>query len=150
MPFCTNCGSEIEDHQKFCPACGARNEQESTSTETQTEPQPPTSSESDTPAPRKGIIGDVDREDIEKGVEKGVETAKKGLGAAFRLARRGIKQGAELAGKGIDAAKETIEERREDKDEAEPPAQGQRFCPQCGQPVTGSGKFCNHCGHRLE
>jgi len=65
MPFCTNCGSEIEDHQKFCPACGARNEQEFTSTETQTEPQPPTSSESDTPSPRKGIIGDVDREDIE-------------------------------------------------------------------------------------
>ncbi len=128
MPFCTNCGSEIEDHQKFCPSCGAPIEQ----------------------TPKKGILGDVDREDIEKGVERGVETARKGLGAALRLARRGIKQGAELAGKGIDAAKETIEERRPDRHEAEPPAQDQRLCPQCGKPVTGTGKFCSHCGHSLE
>jgi membrane protease subunit (stomatin/prohibitin family) len=138
MPFCTNCGSEIEDHQKFCPNCGVPTEQT------------PTSSGGDTPPPKKGIIGDVDREDIEKGVEKGVEAAKKGLGAAFRLARRGIKQGTELAGKGIDAAKETIEEQRSPKDEAEPGAQDQRFCPQCAQPVTGTVKFCSHCGHKLE
>ena len=140
----------MEDHQKFCPNCGARKEQGPASAETQTEPQPPASSESDTPPPRKGIFGDVDRDDIEEGVEKGVESARKGLGAAFRLARKGIKQGAELAGKGIDAAKETIEERREGKEEDEPSTPGQRYCPQCGQPVTGLGKFCNNCGHKLE
>jgi hypothetical protein len=137
MPFCTNCGSEIEDHHKFCPGCGAP-----------TEKTPPPSV-GEAPTTKKGILGDIDREDIEEGVEKGVETAKKGLGAAFRLARRGIEQGAELAGKGIDAAKETIEERRHDKNEAEPPAQDRRHCPQCGQPVTGTGKFCSHCGHQL-
>jgi len=138
MPFCTNCGSEIEDHQKFCPSCGAPTEKM------------PASSGGETPTPRKGILGDVDREDIEKEVEKGVETAKKGLGAAFRLARRGIKQGAELAGKGIDVAKETIEERRQEGQEAEPETQDQRLCPQCGQPVPDTGKFCSHCGHKLE
>lgn len=138
MPFCTNCGSEIEDHQKFCPSCGAPTEHT------------PASGGGETPAPKKGVLGDIDREDIEEGVERGVEAAKKGLGAAFRLARRGIKQGAELAGKGIDAAKETIEERRPDGQEAESPARDQVFCPQCGQPVTGTGKFCSHCGHKLE
>jgi len=138
MPFCTNCGSEIEDHQKFCPNCGVPTEQT------------PTSIGSDTPPPKKGILGDVDREDLEKGVEKGVEAAKKGLGAAFRLARRGIEQGTELAGKGIEAAKETIEEHRSPKDEAKSGVQDQRLCPQCAQPVTGTVKFCSHCGHKLE
>jgi len=138
MPFCTNCGSEIEDHQKFCPSCGAPTEQT------------PASGGGETPAPKKGVLGDIDREDIEEGVERGVDAAKKGLGAAFRLARRGIKQGAELAGKGIDAAKETIEERRQEGQETEPETQGQGVCPQCGQPVTGTGKFCSHCGHKLE
>ncbi len=138
MPFCTNCGSEIEDHQKFCPSCGAPTEQT------------PASGGGEKPAPKKGVLGEIDREDIEEGVERGVEAAKKGLGAAFRLARRGIKQGAELAGKGIDAAKETIEERRQEGQETEPETQGQGVCPQCGQPVTGTGKFCSHCGHKLE
>ncbi len=137
MPFCTNCGSEIEDHQKFCPNCGAP-----------TEKTPLSGGE--TPAPKKGVLGDIDREDIEEGVERGVEAAKKGLGAAIRLARRGIKEGAELAGKGIDAAKETIEERRPDRQDDEPETQDQRLCPQCGQPVPGTGKFCSHCGHQLE
>lgn len=137
MPYCTNCGSEIEDHQKFCPSCGAPTEQTPASGD-------------ETPAPKKGVLGDIDREDIEEGVERGVEAARKGLGAAFRLARRGIKQGAELAGKGIDAAKETIEERRQDGEEAEPPAVDKSVCPECGQPVTGGSKFCNNCGHELE
>jgi len=79
-----------------------------------------------------------------------VEAAKKGLGAAFRLARKGIKQETELASKGIDAAKETIEERRQDRREAEPETENQGFCPQCGQPVTGTEKFCSNCGHPLE
>lgn len=78
-----------------------------------------------------------------------METAKKGLGVAVRLARRGIEQGAKPAGEGIDAAKETIEERRQEKQEAEPETQDQRLCPQCGKPVTGAGKFCSHCGHEL-
>jgi membrane protease subunit (stomatin/prohibitin family) len=77
------------------------------------------------------------------------------LGAAFSFAKKGLSKGAEIAGKGIDAAKETIDERRAAQAAAQPPAtqppaEGQRVCPSCGEPVTGSGKFCNHCGQKLE
>ena len=24
MPFCNNCGADVEEDQKFCPECGAR------------------------------------------------------------------------------------------------------------------------------
>ncbi|MGM0401129.1 MAG: zinc-ribbon domain-containing protein, partial [Chloroflexota bacterium] len=24
-----------------------------------------------------------------------------------------------------------------------------RFCPQCGKPVEGDDRFCEHCGARL-
>ncbi|MBT5642144.1 zinc-ribbon domain-containing protein, partial [Candidatus Bathyarchaeota archaeon] len=26
MVFCSNCGTDLEDHQKFCPECGTRAE----------------------------------------------------------------------------------------------------------------------------
>ena len=26
MVFCSNCGTELDENQKFCPECGTRNE----------------------------------------------------------------------------------------------------------------------------
>ena len=113
---------------------------------------PPAGSQSDIPPPRQGILGrvDIDQEDIDEVAEK----AKKGLGAAWRLARKGLSKGAELASQGIEVAKDTIEERREQQqaNQAPPSApapEGTRFCPSCGQPAP-PGKFCNNCGHKLE
>ncbi len=176
MTFCSNCGADVEDDQKFCPECGTRLQTESASPpppppqpgeETTTNvpppppqynnvpPPPPAGSQSNIPPPKQGILGrvDIDQEDIEEVAEK----AKKGLGAAWRLARKGISKGAELASQGIEVAKDTIEERREKQNSAQPyqapPAapdsQGTKFCPNCGQPAA-PGKFCNHCGHKLE
>jgi membrane protease subunit (stomatin/prohibitin family) len=97
---------------------------------------------------------DIDQEDIDEVAEK----AKKGLGMLGRLARKGLERGAELASQGIEVAKDTIEERRASS-EAQPapaytpvpaPAGGNKFCPNCGQSVSGPGKFCNHCGQKLE
>ena len=179
MTFCSNCGADVEDDQKFCPECGMRLKAEQTSVSppppppsgedakttpppppqyNNVPPPPPAGSQSDIPPPRQGILGrvDIDQEDIDEVAEK----AKKGLGAAWRLARRGISKGAELASQGIEVAKDTIEERRE-KQQADqapqtyqvpPPApapEGTRFCPNCGQPAP-PGKFCNNCGHKLE
>ena len=179
MTFCSNCGADVEDDQKFCPECGMRLQTEPTSVsppppppfgeDTKTmpppppqynnvPPPPPAGSQSDIPPPRQGILGrvDIDQEDIDEVAEK----AKKGLGAAWRLARRGINKGAELASQGIEVAKDTIEERREKQQvnqapqpyaapEPAPAPQGNKFCPNCGQPAA-PGKFCNHCGHKLE
>ena len=179
MTFCSNCGADVEDNQKFCPECGTRLQTEPTSVsppppppfgeDTKTmpppppqynnvPPPPPAGSQSDIPPPRQGILGrvDIDQEDIDEVAEK----AKKGLGAAWRLARRGISKGAELASQGIEVAKDTIEERREKQNavqaqqpyEAPPPEpapEGTRFCLNCGQPAS-PGKFCNNCGHKLE
>ena len=91
---------------------------------------------------------DIDKEDIDEVAEK----AKKGLGMIGRLARKGFERGAELASQGIGAAKDTIEERRAASEESTPPApaEGSKFCPNCGQAVSGPGKFCNHCGQKLE
>lgn len=98
------------------------------------------------PAPKKLIDLEIDQEDI----DQAKKTAKRGFSAAFGFAKRGLSKGAELAGKGIEAARDTIEERSpSSKDEST--AQGeQRFCPNCGEAVSGSGKFCNHCGQKLE
>ena len=189
MTFCSNCGADIEENQKFCPNCGARVDraeqssvspppppllsgaEESEHTVTpppppqqynNIPPPPPAGSQSNIPPPKKGILGrvDIDQEDIDEVADK----AKKGLGAAWSLARKGISKGAELAGQGIDAAKETIDERRAQQNGQSqyqpqqpyhaPPSsassgEGTKFCPNCGQPVA-PGKFCNHCGHRLE
>jgi ribosomal protein L32 len=184
MTFCSNCGADVEENQKFCPECGTRREKaEQTSVslpppppppgaaEVKTTmptplppqnndipPPPPAGSQSNIPGPKQGILGrvDIDQEDIDEVAKK----AKKGLGAAWRLARKGISKGAELAGQGIEAAKDTIEERRAQQNadqpqqpyQAPPPqpnSQSIRFCPNCGQPAS-PGKFCNHCGHKLE
>ena len=82
-----------------------------------------------------------------------------------RLARKGFKKGAELANQGIEVAKDTIEdakdnmeERRAASEQDQPvapaapvaPVNGSRFCPNCGNQVSGPGKFCNSCGHKLE
>ena len=155
MPFCENCGQQISENQKFCPNCGARNEPAFKDQGSATPPPPPPpgqNGEAPPPPPPKKLIDlEIDQEDVDRGVEK----ARRGLGAAFSFAKRGLSKGVEIAGKGIDAAKETIDERRAAQTAAQPPApvqpvEGQRVCPNCGQPVTGSGKFCNHCGQRLE
>jgi len=149
MPFCENCGQQIAENQKFCPNCGARNELAFKAQGTTSPPPPPpghTSNVPPPPPPKKLIDLEIDQQDIDKGVEK----ARRGLGAAFSFAKKGLSRGAEIAGKGIEAAKDTIEERRAAQTGGQPPAEGGRVCPSCGQPVTGSGKFCNHCGQKLE
>lgn len=99
------------------------------------------------PPPKKLIDLEIDQKDVDEGVEK----AKRGLSAAFSFAKKGLSKGAEIAGKGIDAARETIDERRSQQAQPQPtPAEGQRVCPNCGETVSGSGKFCNHCGQKLE
>jgi hypothetical protein len=187
MPFCPNCGADVEDNQKFCPECGTRlktTEQNSVfpppppppsvvePNESATTTPPPPQQYNNVPPPpplanqygaqpqKQGILGrvDIDHEDIDEVAEK----AKKGLGAAWRLARRGISKGAELASQGIEAAKETIDERRGPQNgapqtqsyqapaPAPAPAPGAvKYCPTCGQPAA-PGKFCNNCGHKLE
>jgi len=177
MTFCSNCGADVEDDQKFCPECGMRLKTEQTSVSpppppppgedvittppqqyNNVPPPPPAGSQSDIPPPKQGILGrvDIDQEDIDEVAEK----AKKGLGAAWRLARKGLSKGAELASQGIEVAKDTIEERREKQQtnqapqpyqapQTAPDTEGTRFCPNCGQPAP-PGKFCNNCGHKLE
>ncbi len=66
MPFCTNCRSKIEDHHKFCLSYGAPIEKT------------PASRGGETPPPRKGILGDVNKEDIEEGVERGWRPQRRG------------------------------------------------------------------------
>ena len=169
MVFCNNCGADIEEHQKFCPECGTRVEK---AEQTSTSPPPPRGSEVETtesapppppppPAYNQGDNGsqkqgvlerlDIDQEDIDEVAEK----AKKGLGMLGRLARKGLERGAELANQGIEVAKDTIEERRAASETngahtEHAPAEGSKFCTNCGQSVSGPGKFCNHCGHKLE
>ena len=96
------------------------------------------------------MLGRIDKEDFEDITNK----ARKGLGAAWKFARKGISRGAELANQGIEAAKDTIEERKSQGSEPEkeqatdPRVHSIKYCPNCGQPVS-LGKYCNHCGHRL-
>lgn len=40
-------------------------------------------------------------------------------------------------------------EQAKDQPLFDPSAQGSYFCPQCGDQVLKSDKFCLHCGHRL-
>lgn len=161
MPFCDKCGQQIEEKQKFCPKCGARNEaafQGQTTTappppppseksETDLPPPPPPKQKNEASAPKKIIDLEIDEQDIDQAKEK----AKRGLSAAFGFAKKGLSKGAEIAGKGIDAARETIDERRSASSQEAPKASDdQRFCSNCGEAVLGTGKFCNHCGHKLE
>ena len=168
MVLCSNCGADIDEKQKFCPECGTKNEKELAPSVSSPPPQPeepetpvdnsmpppppppPSDSQSDIPPPKEGVLGrlDIDKEDIDEVAEK----AKKGLGRLGRLARRGLKKGAELANQGIEAAKDTIEERRAASEQPQPvaPVNGGKFCPNCGNAISGPGKFCNSCGHKLE
>jgi membrane protease subunit (stomatin/prohibitin family) len=150
MPYCDNCGQQIDEKQKFCPNCGARNEAafKAQGASTPPPPPPPPGHTSNVPPPKKLIDLEIDQKDVDEGVEK----AKRGLSAAFSFAKKGLSKGAEIAGKGIDAARETIDERRSQQAQQPPapPAEDQKACPNCGEAVTGSGKFCNHCGQKLE
>lgn len=176
MTFCSNCGADIEDYHKFCPRCGTKivkdtqtipdspsltaqnlKSKDSVAASTPDKPEidkipPSTPLEADYSASteEKGVLGRIDKEDFEDITNK----ARKGLGAAWKFARKGISRGAELANQGIEAAKDTIEERKSQGSEPEkeqatdPRVHGIKYCPNCGQPVS-LGKYCNHCGHRL-
>jgi len=177
MTFCSNCGADIEDYHKFCPRCGTKivkyvqtitespisQVPDSQATDSVVAPTPnkpeidkmssatPPETDYSASSEEKGVFGRIDKEDFEEVTNK----AKKGLGAAWKFARKGISRGAELANQGIESAKDTIEERRTQSSEpekvqaTEPKPHGLKFCPNCGQPVS-SGKYCNNCGHRLE
>jgi predicted ATP-dependent serine protease len=114
MVFCSNCGAEIDETQKFCPICGTKNEaafkevHEKVS-EGSGEQEMSTSNMEKEKESKKSILNiDIKEDDVERAKEK----AKKGFGAALRMARRGIDKGREIAEKGIDTAKETIDERK--------------------------------------
>ena len=147
MVFCSNCGADIEEHQKFCPECGTR---VGKAEQPLTLPPPPVESQSDSSSQKHGMLErlDIDKEDIDEVAEK----AKKGLGRLGRLAKKGLQRGAELANQGIEVAKDTIEERRTASEESttHAPAEGSKLCTNCGQAVSGPGKFCNHCGQKLD
>jgi rRNA maturation endonuclease Nob1 len=156
MVFCSNCGADIEEHQKFCQECGTKVEK--TEHPSTSHPSPPEDPEIETRArnqsnsssQKQGVLErlDIDKEDIDEVTEK----AKKGLGRLGRIAKKGLQRGAELANQGIEVAKDTIEERRAESEEStvHAPVEGSKFCTNCGQSVSGPGKFCNHCGHKLE
>ena len=164
MVFCSNCGADIEEHQKFCPECGRKVEKaEQPSTSPPSEdpeiettdtaippPPPPVDSQGNSSSQKQGVLErlDIDKEDIDEVAEK----AKKGLGRLGRLAKKGLQSGAEFANQGIEVAKDTIEERRAGSEEStiHAHAEGSKFCTNCGQSVSGPGKFCTHCGHKLE
>ena len=82
----------------------------------------------------------------ERDVTRVKEKAKKGFGAALRMARKGIDRGIEVAEKGMDSAKETIEEKKARKKGPE----GAKYCPNCGQEVPADSTFCTRCGEKLE
>ena len=133
MPFCNNCGAEVNEEQKFCMECGVN----LLETETETD--------------EKKAVVQIDREELGKTVEKGVDSARKGLGAAWRIARKGVQKGAQVTTKGIEAAKETLEERRAKQKEKTPEeVPSPSVCPSCGENVAEASKFCNHCGSKLE
>jgi RNA polymerase subunit RPABC4/transcription elongation factor Spt4 len=158
MVFCTNCGADMEEHTKFCPECGSKvelNEHPTAGTKhikkDDTDNVPNDSTTPTLIATKKGVL---DRLDIEKNdIDQVTEKAKKGLGRLGRFARKGLERGAELASQGIDAAKETLDERRETSDNQDiiTGQEGEiKFCPHCGKAIEDPGKFCNHCGEKLE
>lgn len=62
MKNCSNCGAEMQDDVKFCPACGAaQNEEQPVEQQTQAQQQPyygqPRQSYSEQPFPVFGLIG---------------------------------------------------------------------------------------------
>lgn len=155
MVFCTNCGAELEEYDKFCPECGNNvelNKHPSTTTKHIKEDDPDNVSKySPLPPPKKGVLDrlDIEKDDIDQVTEKG----KKTLGRLGRFAKKRLERGAELASQGIEAAKETIDERRGTSDNHETTSgqEGEiKFCPYCAKAMEGSGKFCNHCGEKLE
>jgi rRNA maturation endonuclease Nob1 len=134
MVFCTNCGVDIEEHNKFCPKCGNKVEKTHTSEED-----------------KKGVLNrlDIESEDI----DQVTETAKKSLGRLGRFARKRLERGVELASQGIEVAKETIDERMSPSDSQAINIEQEKsikFCPFCGKALELSGKFCNHCGEKLD
>lgn len=154
MIFCSNCGTELDENQKFCPECGTRNEvafEEAAPERSKLAEE--VESEVKTEAPEQVSEGKKDSEksilkiDIkEQDVKRAKEKARKGFGSALRIARKGIDRGIEVAEKGIDSAKGTIEERKARKKGPE----GAIFCPNCGQKVPADSKFCTSCGEKLE
>jgi len=156
MVFCSNCGTEIEETQKFCPRCGTKNEaafKEAHEKIPELENVSEGSRKHDisTSKPEKGKDSkkSILKIDIkEDNVERAKEKAKKGFGAALRIARRGIDTGREMAEKGIDSAKETIDERKKrQKSEATGDV---KYCPDCGQRVPIEARFCANCGSKIE
>ena len=156
MVFCSNCGAEIEETQKFCPKCGTKNEaafkeppEEVSEFEKVSEgsgKQDISKSKTEKEKESKKSILKIDIKDDE--VERAKEKAKKGFGAALRMAKRGIDKGREMAEKGIDTAKETIDERKKRQKLKSP--EDVKYCPECGQPVPVEAKFCANCGEKLE
>jgi hypothetical protein len=134
MTFCSFCGVNLEENQRFCPNCGpkidklerdpatqATNQQKEDTTLSEQTSQKGLSSHfqnNDNTAlvirysvtPRQSILDkvNVDREDFDEVTKK----AKKGLDAAWRFTRKGFRKGAELASQGLEAAKETIDDQR--------------------------------------
>ncbi len=135
MPFCNNCGAEIKEEQKFCMECGINLESG----------QIPEPEQED----KKSVV-QIDKEELEKTMEKSVDSARKGLGAAWRLAQKGVKKGAEMTSKGIEAARDTIEERRSKEETTKPEDAPKQLCPSCSEEINKGTKFCNHCGAKLE
>lgn len=158
MPLCKNCQHELGE-EKYCPICGARNDNFVKAKPSTAQPPPPPPPPSPTDAtgktpPRKIIDIEVDEDDI----TEGVETAKRGIGSAIGLAKKGVSKGvelaskgAQLAGKGVDTAREAISERQAPPTrKAKRPSLKKSFCPNCGEAITGTSKFCSNCGQKLE
>lgn len=68
MPYCSNCGEEVEDSEKFCSNCGNNLESESDS---EPEPEPQESKESDEEL-KSTNLDEKAQETVEKLREKGV------------------------------------------------------------------------------
>jgi hypothetical protein len=135
MPFCNNCGAEVKTEQKFCWSCGNNLPEATVVSESEGED-------------RKSV---VDREELEKKVENGMEAARKGLGAAWRIAQKGVKKGVEVTSTGLETARDAIEERLSNEENEKPEKiPSYLTCKNCSELVAETSKFCKNCGKPLE
>jgi tRNA(Ile2) C34 agmatinyltransferase TiaS len=150
MVFCTNCGADMDENVNFCSECGNKvelNEHSIATTKNIKEDDLDNVSKYSTTASftatKKGVLDGLD---IQKGdIDQVTKKAKKGLGRLGRFARIGLERGSELASQGIEVAKETLDERMEAHAKRE-----NKICPHCSKTMESPGKFCNHCGEKLE
>jgi hypothetical protein len=69
MVFCSNCGADIEEHQKFCPKCGTKVEKaEQPSGSPPSPPEDPEIETTDTTIPPPPVYSQINSSSQKQGV----------------------------------------------------------------------------------